>query len=197
MTLNHGFKGGEINLPGLNVPVKLPNNVLFRYDGKVKSLSKNIARTELLLHGMISGSSNLINKIADNAIISIASRTIEQRNAHFNTSSSYLFSHNINQFTKGYAIAQKNDLTPQMSVFADGHESGHLLEKINKKEILQKILKELGINMDALIYQEEDFADISGMYALVKNRTDMPIFRTRLEQRKKFADVFGKTLPQF
>lgn len=70
-------------------------------------------------------------------------------------------------------IAQRVGLSLAKSIFTAGHESGHLLEKINKKEVLQAWLNEAGIRLNIESFTGEELADVGGLLALTYRRQEL------------------------
>lgn len=190
-------------LPGLGVEVDLPKGVLFRYDGEVDSIPNNLAKTDLIIKGKIREGhgeiAKLLNWPIDAMLIKQVADIWREKRPEVDELAGYCNGHKIDDDILAYVIAKKKGLPLSKSIFADGHESGEFLTHIQKRELLQELLDREGIQLNALAYEGEDFADIAGLLALKKARDTMPdgsklelpVFRTRNQVLEELAKCFG------
>lgn len=190
-----GFTPGpDIELPGLKARAPLKRGTLFRYDGEVSSLLHNIARTELVLHGYIQQERDIIGKLLgywlDRFAVHMGAAHLKDKIPDIETTRAYCFKHRLDH-SDAYVIAKQQGLPPALSLFADGHESGHLLEKMGQQSVLQELIDAGGISLATKAFEGEDFADVAGFLALFRSRIrDIPRFHHRQQERKDIASYF-------
>jgi hypothetical protein len=187
-------------LPGVNIDIKLPKNVQLRYDGEVPDLLGHIALTELQLKGIITEYrgilDKLINKPFDYFQLSEAKSVLEKKIGSFHDVQAYCFEHNPPDSDKMFVIAKKTGLEKNMSIFADGHESGEFLQKNGLQKILQEALFAEGLDIKVDQYTDEDFADLGGFLALFKakksgDKVFIPTFKINPDGRETIGRMFG------
>lgn len=193
--------GSEIVLPGINTEMQLPRDVHFRNDGEVKSLAANMARTKLVIEGMIRKPRNIVDRaidpILDWAITAVeASKVLESR-PDLESTLAYCNPHALDDQGTAYVMAKRKGLDSSTSRFADGHESGEFLDETGQQEVLQQALREAGIDLDVSKFRDEDFADIGGLLALRvaielgQKNVALPRFKTRKQVERALAQPFG------
>ena len=62
---NYFRTGGKVYLPGLGEEIVLPRGVWFRYDGEVPTLAGNLARTELVVRGLLDLNRSRLREVLD------------------------------------------------------------------------------------------------------------------------------------
>lgn len=192
---------GEVILPGIGEKVVLPERTWFRYDGEVKSLVGNLSRTEMILNGSIAHNRSLIERVLEWPVIAAQQDFFEARVRHelpvVDALSAYCFEHWVNRGNSAYVIAKKEGLSPSMSIFADGHESGELLARLSRKDLMQQFLEQEGVSLDVRKYGGEEFADLGGLLALRKainkgiQGIEIPSFKSRPAVKKEQVRAFG------
>lgn len=132
----------------------------------------------------------LVGPIWDKSAIAIGALCLGDKIPDMASTRAYCYPHKLHQ-ADAYVIAKQKGLPPALSVFADGHESGHLLEKMGQHQVLAELLKTDGIDIDSTPFAGEDFADIAGYLALVRSRIrDLPEFKHRKTEREKISALF-------
>lgn len=188
-----------IALPGLDTRVQLPTGDRFRYDGPVPDLSENLALTEEGLRQMTWAARKSHSRI-DRWLDAIFSRLCPTPPVRVSLSPdilAYCYPHNLPDDHIGYVIARCADLAPEMALFADGHESGELLLKLQRPEVLSCALAEAGITgVDAQDHSGEDYCDVGGLLALHKARVagadvHFPSFRNPRPVMEGLREAFG------
>lgn len=173
-------------LPGLDTNVRLPGGDRFRYDGPVSDLARNIAETEAGLRAigtLVQEHRSFFDRCLDGFLIRCAVARVKEQLRDFATTLAYCYEHRISGHARVYVIARRADLPPEMALFADGHESGELLLKLQQQAVLGQALADAGVTgVDVQSYTGEDFCDVGGLLALHKARiagihVDFPSFR--------------------
>jgi hypothetical protein len=190
--LTQTFSKGEIELPGLGQKIVLPDKTAFRYDGKVRSLERNIARTELIIKQMLADNRTIIERIVvpvlNEFTIREATAVVKWRSPGLATAMGYCYEHDLGNRETAYVIAQRRSLNQQDSIFTDGHESGKLLRNLGKIQTVQDMVDAVGGGIDVFksVLDPDDFADLCGILAL--NRA----VRSGVKNIVPCADDFGK-----
>ena len=70
-------------------------------------------------------------------------------------------------------IGWRRHLSLARGIFTAGHESGHFLQQINRKSILQAWVKEAGWDLDLADYNGEDLGHVAGLLALHYRYADL------------------------
>jgi len=195
----------EVVLPGIKERIMLPRDVWFRYDGEVRSLSGNIARTELIIRGLIELDRTRLEHVLDWPIDSFAifvgQSEVRARIPLIEDTAACCAHHQIDSDAtlgdgpQAYVIAKKRELGVPGSIFADGHESGEFLQRIRRQLFMQDALNKAGVKLNALAYHGEDFADIGGLLALRKVfatnlMNQLPTFKHREPVLPEQVDAF-------
>ncbi|KKP36554.1 MAG: hypothetical protein UR28_C0042G0024 [Candidatus Peregrinibacteria bacterium GW2011_GWF2_33_10] len=187
----------NIILPGIDLKMVLPVNTLFRYDGEVPSLEQNFIRTELAIQGICDADRSLLRRILeypmDMMCVVAIKDLLRKKGLDLDSLEAYCYKHQIDRRTVAYVLAKKK-LERSNSIFADGHESGEFLDEIDRKDALQNIIIEEGINLDTTQYEGEDFADLAGLLALrlALKRGEQGITLPVFTVRRKMLDSFGQ-----
>ena len=194
---------GEVILPGIEEKLVLPKKTWFRYDGEVKSLAANLAKTELILRGMLGLNRSWVERIMDWPMDvfqqEMAEEMVKSRVPYIDVTTAYCFPHVVKrENAQAYVIAKKRGLSVSRGLFADGHESGEFLQHLARQDLLQQYLEEEGVSLDVRKYEKEEFADIGGLLALRKavkrgvQEVMVPTFSGRpavLEEQRRGFDL--------
>lgn len=192
-------EGPGITLPGIEEKFILPERALFRYDGEVNDLAGNIAQTELYIRRRVkqqlNGISGLIGSMFDHLIVESVRAQVLAKIPGLSETSAYCYKHHVDDSTSAFVIAKRKGMEPSRSVFADGHESGELLQKLRQHKTMQQLVEKANIDLDVRRFRGEDFADIGGMLALKKaiekgKRLEVPGFRHRPEVLPELRKAF-------
>ena len=197
----HFERGPKITLPGINEDITLPKHALFRYDGAVSSLAENIARTQLIIRGVLREDQSIFSKILnwpiDQLAISHRTDSVKLQVPDMEKNAAYCYAHHFDMNTLAYVIAKRSNLAPNVSVFADGYQSGELLNKLEQSAELQKIINKIG-SIDLPVAQfKTDLGDIGGLVALHKHNSsapqklEPPVFQTRSKIKQDILSAFG------
>ncbi len=199
----------SIDLPGLGIKMQLPFDVELHYGGEVPSHSRY--QTDIFLEswfevgrfrGRLGHCLNWIGKVVyewpvrqfgfDHFEATLLKKFPEMENGP-----AFCMEHNPSPMKRVFAISKAIGLEPNLSLFADGHESGEFLQKIHRKDVLQTALLEAGTAFDVSDYSGEDFADLGGFLALLKAKKAgdasicIPNFKFNRENREKMGRLFG------
>ena len=195
-----GTDRATVTLPGVDIKASLPPSTCLRYDGEVPSLAEHIALTELIIQGKIEPKATLWKKILywafDQSDMGDVVLKVREKLAGIDDLAAYCYSHKVDGHN-AFVIAKKRGLPRNASIFADGHESGEFLDETGQQHLLQEAVDDAGINLDVNQYQDEDFADIGGLLALLKairkgeKDIALPIFRTREQISQLSSKAFG------
>lgn len=192
-------EGPNIILPGIEEKFTLPQRTIFRYDGEVNDLAGNIAKTELYIRRSVkqqlNGVSGLIGAMFDHLIAESVRAQVLSTIPGLSETSAYCYKHHVDNSTSAFVIAKRRGMEPSRSVFADGHESGELLQKLRQHKTMQHLVEKANIDLDVRRFRGEDFADIGGMLALKKaiqkgKRLEVPGFRHRPEVLPELRKAF-------
>jgi hypothetical protein len=171
---NYFQTNGDVILPGMDVRMKLPRHVWYRYDGEVKSLVGNLAKTEMIILGELDLNRGLILKTLewpwDRFRQKVWSGLILGYRPDYKDLTAYCHPHKVdnNGRTHAYVIAKRQGLEPSRSIFADGHESGEFLDEIKARNVMQEALEREKVELNSNLYEKEQFADLGGLLALRK-----------------------------
>ncbi len=193
---------GEIELPGIGEKVALPRRVWFRYEGEVKSLVENLARTEMVILGQVELNRGMLQRVLDWPMEAVQRKVwcdmIRWMRPDFDQITAYCHPHKVAEGgTCAYVIAKRSGLDLSKSIFADGHESGEFLTGIGRQLLMQEFLNNDNIDLDVFRYQGEEFADIGGLLALRKALQNgvqgivLPTFKTRPALKAEQVEAFG------
>jgi len=191
----------KTQLPGLGIGFEMPRGMEVRYDGEVKDLLGHIAETELRLKGMILEYRGfldwLFGRILDRILTWAAKGRLVEKLGDMKDVRAYCFEHRPSDSCRLFVIAKEAGLEKNMSLFADGHEAGELLQKIGYQIILQEALKAEGVHLNANQFSGEDFADLCGFLALLEAKRAgdsdirIPLFKVNREGRERMGRLFG------
>ena len=195
----------SVELPGLGTKVQLPPSVYLYVKGEVEGdLLAYDAELTLRLNGTIADARNGIEKIMnipwDYLMKRIALGKMKEIFTDDEGSLGHCFEHKLpepHRSSRLFVISKKSGLEHNMSLFADGHESGEFLQKVGYQDFLQKALETEGVKIDVSQYKGEDFADLAGFLALLKAKKAgddtirIPFFRSNAENREKMGRLFG------
>lgn len=192
--------GPEITLPGIEEKITLPKRSLFRFDPSVPCLAENLAKTELIIKKLKSspesGSADFLDKAHDWLIIKLVAAEVRKKISNIEDVAAYCFNHRISDCREAFVIAIRAGLDQPKHIFACGHESGELLQKLGHQQTMQKFVEQAGIDLDVSRFSGEDFADIGGMLALQKvkpkeNSIGLPQFNHRPPVLPELQKAFG------
>jgi hypothetical protein len=199
-------KTPTVELPGLGINFNLPLSVYLYYNGEVEgNLLEEAAERELRIAGIILESRNWLERVMSMPMDYIAKQVaLGRMRERFPDAEAALghcilhkFSHRGAE-SKLFVISKKTGLEHNISIFADGHESGEFLQKIGKKDVMNEALSQIGVNgIDATQFTGEDFADIGGFIALRRaldagdEKVRIPNFETNREWRIEMGKKFG------
>lgn len=193
---------GKVNLPGIDEEIGLPDGVWFRYDGEVPSLAGNLARTELIIKGMLELNRSRLMEILewpmDMVAQVVAESKIREKIKDIDKITAYCFPHLADfGLIRAYVIARKGGLNESRGLFADGHESGEFLQAVSAQKIMQGYLDREGVGLNVKSYRGEEFADLGGLLALRKSIARgvpgilVPEFKTRPPVLPEQVKAFG------
>lgn len=197
----HFPESGEIILPGLEEKLTLPWRAVYRYDGAVPSILRNVALSQLIARGDIGYSDGIgdriWNAILDPMKMIMAQDTMLEKDPDLLKLLGYCNEYRLYDGRRAYEIAIRKDLEPSKKIFANGHESGELINKIGARRALQGFLEKAGVDLNVAAFEGEDFADLGGLLALKKaaekgvEGIELPIFLTKERVHKVVLAEFG------
>jgi hypothetical protein len=185
----------KIVLPGVGIEMEPPPGVELRVDGEVPSLYQHTEDVYERSNPHWPETRSRLDEKFDQLIDWCRARFGMFSDA--DEATAHGFMHKVDENRIHYAIAKKAGLEKNMSLFADGHESGEFLQTFNRQEVLQEALKSEGVDLDVSHYSGEDFADLAGFLALLKAKKAgddtirVPFFRSNAENREKMGRLFG------
>jgi hypothetical protein len=202
------FQRGKVMLPGIDEEIDLPNGILFRNEGEVRSLIRSMAITRLILKGQILAPGSVSDKILDPLLNEVFiwlekdKIRLKHPDSDLDNDLGYSLRHETGTGVVAYSIAIVKGLEKSKKQFALGHESGHAVDKLSQRHVIQQLLDQRGILLDSSQHQGEDFADIGGLLALKKlqerGEADirLPVFKTRERVKDVLLKPFNFEYPK-
>ena len=201
----------KITLPGIKEELTMPENTYYRYSGEVDSLSEDVFKTQKAilnirqsLEAPLSGLGILdrvLGPIVEKLRIPIEKEITAnhmKKKVNEETTLALCTQFNLNSYQRAYVIAVKKGLSTEGKIFAEGHESGELLQKIGKKKEMQKYLDKHKIPLNSNDFSGEEFAHIGGLLALKKafegndcKEIALPVYVTNKKVVRTLSPIFG------